>query len=183
MSNAINQAYNPLHTQVASYSQSKTLDLSDSSAILDLKYVSNSMNYGTCSQGNFQNDSWTPHNQEKSIPCLSSQVTSANNSTCPNSFSFVGSNVGCKGCMGTFSLLYDMNSSTEAFAYLNARYTDCPSFNTEMSNIWENYYLIKRNTLSPVLARESTAQQSVASIDQDLTTSVNPLFSDVATNL
>ena len=97
---------------VASYFSSQTLDISDISAISDLKYISNSINYGTCSQGNFQSDSWIPHIQGTTIPCLAAQPQQlADNTTCPNPFSFVGATSGCVGCIGTFSILYNMNSS------------------------------------------------------------------------
>ena len=112
LSNSISQSYDPLKLNVASYFSSQTLDLSDSSAISELKYVSNSLNYGTCSQGNFQSDSWIPHNQGTAIPCLASEPQfQADNTTCPNPFSFVGATSGCSGCLGTFSILYNMNSS------------------------------------------------------------------------
>ena len=112
MSTSINKGYEPLKLQLAGYASSSILDVNDAGAISDLKYVSNPINYGTCSQGNFKSDSWIPHIRSTKIPCLAPlpQLLS-DNSTCPNSFSFVGSSSGCKGCIGTYSILYNMNSS------------------------------------------------------------------------
>jgi len=73
ISSDITAAYTPLNSQVSAYASSQILDLSDSSSISDLTYVSASKNYPTCSQGNFQGDSWIPHLnlQNNLIPCLS----------------------------------------------------------------------------------------------------------------
>ena len=112
LSNSISQSYAPLKVNVAAYSSSSTLDLSSTSSIEELRYISNPANFGTCVQGNFQSDSWIPHIQGTTIPCLAAQPQQlADNTTCPNPFSFVGATSGCVGCMGTFSLLYNMNSS------------------------------------------------------------------------
>ena len=76
-----------------------------------------------------------------------------------------------------------MNSSNEAFAYLNARYIDCSQFSSEMSNVWGNYYLLKKNTLSSVVARENTAQQSVNAVNTDLNNNVDPLVTGTISGL
>ena len=186
MSNSINKGYEPLKVQLASYSQSQTLDLSNTRAINDLKYVSNSQNYATCQNGNFQSDSWIPNIAMKNnqIPCLSPKPHFyADRSTCPNAFSFIQLSTGCIGCIGTASMLSHLNSNVEAFAYLNARYTDCPQFSTDLSNIWSNYYLVKTNTLSPVIARQATARKEVFTLNEDLSKTVNPIVASTVTGL
>lgn len=55
--------------------------------------------------------------------------------------------------MSTSSLLYQFNSSASVAAYLGQRYTDCPKFNSDLANIWTNYYLVKVNFLEPVISR------------------------------
>lgn len=85
--------------------------------------------------------------------------------------------------MGTFSLLYNATSQASAYSMLNNRYTDCMTFNNELANIWQNYYLIKKNVLGQVKAREYIAQQSVQAVTQSLTQNVVPTFKTTINNL
>jgi hypothetical protein len=180
----VDLSYQPLQLQVAAYSQSQVLDIVDQSAIDELKFVSNPGNYFTCTQGHFQADSWVPHSAIPAVPCTAPPPqSSADNASCPNSLSFLAQASGCTGCMSTYSLLYSFNSSAEVSAHLKARYTDCSAFATDLANIWKNYYLVKKNTLEPVVTREQYAQQAVQAVNQDLTTNVDPLVSNTITQL
>jgi hypothetical protein len=68
----ISNAYTPLTSSLTAYSSSQILDVSDTSTISDLTYVSNSKNYPSCNKGNLQADSWIPHLNLKDnvVPCL-----------------------------------------------------------------------------------------------------------------
>jgi hypothetical protein len=166
LSSNISTAYNSLQTNLQAYSQSNTLDISDSAAINDLLYISSASNYN-CVNGDFAKDSWIPSiiQTDNAIPCrITGGGPKADKTTCPTSAGFIAQTSGCTGCMDTYSLLYGFDSSQGIYNYLNSRYTDCPLFSKDLSNIWINYYLIKRNALQPVSARSAAASTNVKSV-------------------
>lgn len=65
---------------------------------------------------------------------------------------FTNRNEGCVGCMDTYDLFMGNTSATTVQTALNARYPDpsCATFNTELANVWENFYKKKRDVISPV---------------------------------
>ena len=130
------------------------IDINDSTTLKELIYVTKAGNYD-CKNGNFQKDSWIPNSIQKgdSIACQTQFSIYADNNTCPNSNKFISASDGCTGCMSTSSLLYQFSSTSSVENYLGQRYTDCGKFNTDMANIWVNYYLAKMNVLTPVINR------------------------------
>ena len=68
--------------------------------------------------------------------------------------------MGCGGCMDTFDLFKNNQSLTEVFTVLTARYPDasCTSFNSELSNVWSNFYKPKIDIIGPVEQRAFTAK-------------------------
>lgn len=54
--------------------------------------------------------------------------------------------------MNTYDLFKDNSTSTNVKSALNSRYPDasCDSFNTELSNVWGNFYQQKINVIGPV---------------------------------
>lgn len=128
----INTNYQPLTTKLAQYAAAQTLDISDSSSIAELKYVSNSSNFN-CSAGNFAQDSWIPSisQTDSAIPCqLATGASKSDNSTCTSSAAFNNATTAsCQGCMDTFSLLYNATSQATAASILNDRYQNCSTFN------------------------------------------------------
>ena len=149
LAKSINSTFSSLQRQLYQYSAAQTLDISSAADINELNYISNPTNYKNCVNGNFQKDSWIPSSQQtdNAILCHSPPMsTNVDNSTCPNIASFI-TTTGCSGCMSTFSLLYNFNTTASVNTYLSSRYTDCPIFNKDLSNIWINFYLIKRNVL------------------------------------
>jgi hypothetical protein len=110
-------------------------------------------------------------------------MPNADNTTCATTSNFNSAVSGCQGCMDTFSLLYNANSQAAAYNILNGRYSGCSTFNGELSNVWQNYYLIKKNVLSSVLSRESTARQSIQATTQSVNLNLNPTFKNTLSSL
>lgn len=180
LNSRINSAYAPLQTTLANYASAATTDLSDPAAIQELKYVSTPSNFN-CSSANFQLDSWIPsiHQTDSAVPCNSPPgMPSSDNSTCTSSTDFNSASLSCSGCIGTFSLLYNASSQAAAAAILDARYAGCSSFNSQLANIWQNYYLIKKNVLGAVGSREYSARQAVQALSRSLTQNLLPTFSN-----
>lgn len=148
-SNSINSEYLALQSSIITYSQTQILDVTDKSSKEDLIFLSNPTNYRGCNQGHFQGDSWVPSVSQKdsSIPCAFSSLSSfnvADSSTCPSSPAFISAATGCTGCMDSFSLLNNQTSRDGTANYLNSRYTDCPQFVNHLSNLWINFYFVKK---------------------------------------
>jgi hypothetical protein len=178
LSNQINASYVPLQQSLSNYASANTIDIADSASIDELKFISNAANFD-CPSGNFRFDSWIPsiRQTDNSVPCNSpSGMPSSDNATCTNSANFNTPTLSCQGCMATFSLLYNATSQAEANAILSNRYVGCSTFNTQLANIWQNYYLIKKNTLGAVGARELSARQSVQSVTQAVNQNLVPTF-------
>ena len=137
------------------YGNSRTLDLDDQSTIDELKYISAASNY-QCTAGGFTLDSWVPSIQQtdNAIPCQSPEgMPNADIVSCPTAAQFATAAVGCIGCMDTFSLLHSTSSYTETYQKLDSRYSGCSVFNGELSNVWQNYYLVKREKLGAAMTR------------------------------
>ena len=131
LTNIINTSYQPLPTKLAQYANAQTLDITYSSSINELKYVSTSTNFN-CSKRNFANDSWIPsiRQTDRAVPCQSpAGMPSSDNSTCTSSADFNSATTSCQGCMDTFSLLYNASSQATAASILNGRYPNCSTFN------------------------------------------------------
>lgn len=181
----INNAYVPLQTKLSNYAKAQTLDITDITSINALKTISNPNNY-VCGVDSFRFDSWIPSilQTDGAIPCRApSGMSSADNSTCISSAQFTSSENGCVGCLDTFSLLYQKTSAAQAYSYLSGRYVNCSTFNSDLSNIWQNYYLIKKNILETVITREGDASASLAKVKQAVTANVVPLFTNTVNQL
>jgi hypothetical protein len=181
----INSAYAPLQQSLANYASASTTDVSDPAAIQELRYVATASNFN-CSSANFQFDSWVPSIRQTDglVPCTSPPgMPSSDNATCTSPADFATPTLSCEGCMGTFSLLYNATSQAAASSMLNGRYAGCSSFNSQLANIWQNYYLIKKNVLGAVGSREYTARQSVQAVSQSLTQNLLPTFQNTIAKL
>lgn len=86
--------------------------------------------------------------------------------------------------MDTYSVLLAYTSQTTLNSDLAVRYTGggCGTFNTELSNVWVNFYNKKKTVISPVSARVATAQTSVGHVNTNLT-NIASVFTSAATNL
>jgi hypothetical protein len=110
-------------------------------------------------------------------------MPSTDNSTCTSSLNFDAPVLACEGCMDTFSLLYNASSQAAAYTMLSNRYVGCTTFNSELANVWQNYYLIKKNVLGAVGGREYTARQSVQAATQTISQNVVPTFNSTISKL
>ena len=89
-------------------------------------------------------DSWVPNVGQLQYGCLKSG--NADVAACTADFT---DKSGGKECMGTFAIFDDKTKYADkasVFTALGTRYTSagCAQFNLDFSNIWGNYYLIKR---------------------------------------
>lgn len=131
LTNLINTTYQPLPNTLSPYANARTIDITDSSSITELKYVSLASNFN-CSVGDFPFDSWVPsiRQTDNAIPCQSpAGMPNSDNSTCTSTADFNSATTSCQGCMDTFSLLYNATSQATAASILNGRYPNCSTFN------------------------------------------------------
>lgn len=185
LSNSINSGYSKLNTTLPNYLNSNTIDITDSNSIDSLNYIADSKNY-VCTDSGFTFDSWIPtiNQTNNAIPCKSpSGMPNSDNQTCKSTTDFNSGGTGCQGCMGTYSLLYNAISQANVISILQGRYPNCSNFNTQLANIWQNYYLIKKNTLESVGSRELTARQSVSTVTNAISKNLVPTFENTINKL
>lgn len=131
-------------------------------------------------------DSWVPSNNQNPtyVNCLSS-LGNGGVAQCSTTANFNAGTNGCKGCMDSYKVLFTYHGT------IGNRYTDpsCTTFNTELGNVWTNFYAVKYAmigydpTTTPthqvVYFRALTAQTSINIFIADLTTNVPALFTTV----
>ncbi len=66
---------------------------------------------------------------------------------------------------------------------LNDRYPNCSSFNVQLSNVWSNFYKIKKDVLNPVKSRSDTTASYVKILNDTFINKINPLFKGVKDRL
>jgi hypothetical protein len=89
--------------------------------------------------------------------------------------------------MDTTNILNTATYATKAsvLTALGNRYTagGCSTFNNEMANTWQNYYLIKSNAFSPIVSRTSTATTSVNQFSANITGTLNTTLTNAVNTL
>ena len=89
--------------------------------------------------------------------------------------------------MDTTSILNTATYATKAnvLTALNNRYTagGCSTFNNDLANTWNNYYLIKSNAFDPVATRATTAVSSINSFSVNITNTLNTTFTNAVNAL
>ncbi len=112
--------------------------------------------------------------------------------TCPNGIS---GGEPCIGCMdtGSISNYYYRNPSLSILGDLNVRYNSSCTFNSELNNIWNNYYLIKANALGPnvqgmpsntgVIPRMMTVKSDIDSLINTIDPALANIFNSILTDL
>ena len=142
--------------------------------------------YSSCAASGFSSDSWIPSdNQNPSyIACQIVNGNSASGSSC-NGGNFASSGGTCNGCMDTTSVLSTSTYADQAavLSALNSRYSGCTTFNNDLSNVWNNYYLVKSNAFSPVSIRTNTASASLTAFANSLTGTINTTFTNAISSL
>ena len=89
----------------------------------------------------------------------------------------------CRGCMDTTSVLSSYSSLATLQSDLGTRYSGCTTFNSDLSNTWNNYYKIKKPAFSPISTRASSASTSLNTFTSNLTSSINTTFTNAKTSL
>lgn len=136
---------------VTQYSTGQISDL-DAAGFAVLSKISDPTQYSGCSNVNFLADSWVPSNNQLTnvsyISCKATNGNTGNSVSCGGSVA--ASSASCRGCMDT-TLITNSYATQAAFTNdLNTRYSNsCPSFVTDMGNVWTHYYSIKNTALGP----------------------------------
>ena len=173
---------------ISNYQNGYTNDITDSASITILTKVSNASAYSACTTPAFATDSWIPSDAQNPfyISCLISNGANATSANCSGA-NFAAATGGCKGCMDTISILNTATYTTKAsvLTALGNRYTaaGCSTFNSELSNVWGNYYLLKSNAYAPVATRTTTATNSINSFVSNITGTLNTTFGNAVTTL
>jgi len=160
---------------VSSWCKGQISDLDSTNYNNLLNIANQSSSSWTSCNSPFSTDSWVPSNSPNTTisPYISCQSTSGNKgdtSTCTNTLTNSGSST-CGGCMDSTMLQTIINNNSTLSGLLNTRYGSSCTFNTKLSNIWNNYYLVKNPLLGPadtgstatVLGRTLTAQANIIS--------------------
>jgi hypothetical protein len=133
--------------------KAQIVDIDDQNSLQQLIKLSQSSFYN-CQTNGFSSDSWIPSVSQDPVyaGCQISGGPKSDSTTCKNSVDFNTRANGCTGCMDTFDLFKGNGTQADVAAALNARYSDatCATFNTELSNVWSNFYKKKIDTLGPV---------------------------------
>lgn len=179
------------------FAESRQIDIIDNSALSILNKMSNPSGNGyfNCNQL-LNDDSWVPSNQPNttyySIPCTSSIGKYGDEFTCPTG---VSAGNPCTGCMdtGSISNYYYRNPSSVILDDLNTRYTPNCSFNNELNNIWNNYYLVKAQALGPdvqgvasntgVLPRMIIVKNDIDSLISNMDPALPNIFNTILSDL
>lgn len=151
--NVINIAHGVLKDNITSFKTAQIPDITDQSSLAQLIKLSQSSNYA-CTSSGFTSDSWIPSISQNPlyIPCSISAGANSDSSTCTSAANFNTRASGCTGCMDTYDLFKGNLTYTNVQSALNSRYPDasCSTFNTELANVWGNFYKQKVDVIGPV---------------------------------
>jgi len=166
-----------LKTTISNYEKGNIIDITDTTNINFLKTLSTPGSYSSCAATGFTSDSWIPSTAQNPsyIPCTVSGGNAVSTS-CTSSFTTRGGS--CNGCMDTTSVLSSYTAKASLLSDLNSRYSGCTNFNNDLSNTWDNYYKIKKNSFSPITTRVNTAEASVTTYANTITSTIQPTFTN-----
>ncbi len=187
LASIVQSARSTMVTMIDNYKLGYLNDITDTTSINYLTQVSNHSNYAACATPAFATDSWIPSTQENPvyIACQISNGNNATNTECSGGGNFAGATGGCSGCMDTTSIFNTGSYASKAavLTALNNRYSNggCSTFNTDLSNIWANYYLLKSNAYSPVSTRAATATTSINQFTANITGTLTTTFNNAVT--
>lgn len=167
---------------ISNYASGVILDITDQPSIDILTKLSKPSNYSSCAATGFTSDSWIPSNDQNPeyIACQIAGGYKAYSSSCSGVASRGGN---CHGCMDTTSVLSSYSSLSTLQTDLGTRYSGCTTFNSDLSNTWNNYYKIKIPAFSPVSSRASTASTTLNTFTSNLTNSINTTFTTAKNSL
>jgi hypothetical protein len=136
---------------VTQYAAGQISDL-DAAGFAVLTKISDPTQYSGCTNSNFLADSWVPSNNQLTnvtyISCKATNGNTGNSISCGGTIATASAT--CRGCMDT-TLITNSYATQLAFTnVLNTRYSSsCPSFVSDMGNVWTHYYNIKNTALGP----------------------------------
>ena len=186
--NLLLSSMNQVTSVISNYQSGVINDITDTSSISILTKISNASAYSGCSTSYFATDSWIPSVVQSPtyVGCLVANGNNATSGSCGGT-NFATAGGSCNGCMDITSILNTGSyaSKTAVLNALNNRYSaaGCSTFNNELANVWNNYYLIKSNAYSPVSTRAATANTKVNNFVTNLTSTLNTTFTNAVTSL
>jgi hypothetical protein len=180
---------NAMISNISSFALSQQIDTSNSNILNSLKKISNYANYPACTATGFNSDSFVPSTSQSPNYISCTAITPG---TCSSGISSRASS--CSGCLDISQALGTYTSSATLFNDLNTRYPGCNAgFNTDLKNIWVNYFQVKATALGTpvnsvipatgVLPRAKTAQTSINNLVSSVSTPLTDIMNNVTTNL
>ena len=181
-SNTLLDGMTTLKTLISNYEKGNVNDITDSASISFLTAISSASSYSSCTATGFTSDSWIPStNQNPSYIACKVTGNSATSSSCTANFVSRGGT--CNGCMDTTSVLTGYTEKATLLSDLDSRYSGCTTFNTDLSNIWFNYYQIKQQAFTPITARVATADTSLNAYANTIINTIQPTFVNAINSL
>ena len=178
MNNSMTSAVNIVN----SFALSEIPDVTDSSTLTILEGLA-SPTSGTWSGCNsaLSSDSWVPSvNQNSSdltINCTATNGNSGTSSTCSSGVSTTSS--GCNGCMDSGQVLnHYLTGGHVLLTDLTSRYGSSCTFNSELNNVWTNYYKVKEIALGPTVGGVASSTGVLPRTVQ-VQTDLNTLFTQI----
>lgn len=185
---------------IAGYGIGRYTDLPDTASKDILNNIANRSIYGGCANALFPLDSWVPNtmSNQTTVPCTISGGNTGTTTPCSGNFA---SGAGtCNGCMDTYELFYNNASGAAVATSLATRYGAvgaCGTFNSDLGNVWTNYYTVLKTMIGApiaagsgnaaagtgVYARAKTAQTSTTTLIGYVNTNITTLFSNTMTSV
>jgi hypothetical protein len=171
---------------ITNYRDSVILDIDDAPSISIMSSITKASNYASCTATGFTADSWIPSNSQNPVymACQIANGAQATGSACAGA-NFASRGGSCKGCMDITSVLPTTTYANKAavLTALGNRYSGCTTFNDDLANLWNNYYLPRTNAYAPINSRASTATTSVQTFTTCLTGKINTTLTNAITAL
>ena len=163
-SNRIIEHFKDMEAEIKGTLEAKKLDIADTSSIAILDKLSKSYEYNCVANG-FHEDSWVPsiYQNPDDIPCKFGLGAVADHTTCAMGDEFEQRAPGCIGCIDTYGIFKFTDTKGAVENALTLRYAGdgCKPFIQDLSNVWENYYKVKKTSIGPVLDRYQQAKTTV----------------------
>ncbi len=148
---------NTLSSFIDQYYNTDIYDFSSSSDKALMAKVANPAHadYDTCAVNSFSQDSWVPSLRNSDIACAVTTST-ASVAQCTNSADIVAGRATSTACFGCIDSMAVLANSANAGTDISSRYGnagECANWVTDMTNLWTNYYSVKKTQITPIKTR------------------------------
>ena len=129
-------------------------DLYDFNSVADTNFmarIANPANYGTCAATGFTADSWVPSLRQSAVGCAAGTAgNTATSGDCSTSGAISGRTGTCLGCMDTMKIFEGVGTT---LADIGTRYSGCAGYISDITDLFNNYYVIKDGQMASIKAR------------------------------